>query len=67
MEVFQFCAFWSPTEKQFKEEGMKPKMVVDIQTVIAMDEDAVKTVAARAIPDEFDDQLDQVTVVVRPF
>lgn len=62
MKLFEYAAFYIPTEK-----GEKAAIVVPPTTVLAKTEEVAKSLAARAIPAEYADNLDKVTVVVRPF
>lgn len=66
-KLFQFALIWNPTEKQVKDEGLKPVLVHDVQAIMANDDKHAQTIAARAIPEKFSDQLDQIMVVIRPF
>ena len=65
--LFQYAVLWHPTEKQLKEEGLKSKLLVDMTTVLAADQQSVTMSAAMAIPTEYKDQLDQIEIAVRPF
>lgn len=65
--LFQVCSIWNPTEKQVKDEGLKAKLITDIETVLSQDEQTVRMKAAMSIPDEYRDQLEQIDIVVRPF
>lgn len=67
MKIFQYTAFWSPTEKE-QENGDKPTMIFEqVRMVLASTVEQANLHAARAIPDEWVDKLEQVTLVVRPF
>lgn len=66
-KLFQYVIIWNPTEKQIKDEGMKPKLVKDVTNVLAVDLASVNMQAAMNIPKEYSDQLDQVQIAVRPF
>jgi hypothetical protein len=65
-KMFQFAVIWNPTAEQEK-EGQKAKILVEPRTVLGKDEKAITMLAVRAIPSEYDEQLDQVDVIVRPF
>lgn len=65
--LFQYAVLWHPTEKQVKEDGNKSKLIVDLQTILAADQQSVMMTAAMAIPAEYKDQLDQIEIAVRPF
>ncbi len=65
-KLFEYAAIWHPNEKEL-EQGKSSKIIVDVNTVVAKDQNSATLVAARAIPEEFVEQLDRVEVVVRPF
>lgn len=66
MQLFEYSIFWVPTEQQ-KKDGKKAEILEYPTAVLASNKEAAQTIAARAIPDEYVDQLDQVTICVRPF
>ena len=65
-KLFQIAAICRPNEKQ-DENGEKAKVIVEVQTVLAKDQNTAIMLAARAIPDAYKDQLSQIEVAVRPF
>lgn len=66
MQLFEYSIFWTPNEQQ-KKDGKKAAILVNTTATLSANKDAAEVVAARAIPDEYVDQLDQVTICVRPF
>lgn len=64
--LFEFAVVFSPTEAEIK-AGTKPAIIVDRQMVLAKDLSGATMLAARAIPEEWADRLDQLTVACRPF
>jgi len=66
MKLFQYAIIWEPTEAQVK-EGQKPKLIIDITSIVAADDKSANMIAARAIPEEYISQLDQVKIALRPF
>ena len=66
MKVFQYVAMLHPTEKE-KENGATSKLIVDVKTVAAKDIGSATLAAARALPEDVVDKLDQVELVIRPF
>jgi len=58
-DIFEYLVIYDGDDKS--------KIIVGVTQVIADNEDAVKLIAARAIPKEYEDKLDDVRVVVRPF
>jgi len=67
MKLYQYAILFEPTEKQIKEEGAKPKIVQDIRSHIAKDEQSVLMFAASQIPAEYREQMDQIKIPVVPF
>ncbi len=69
--LFQYAVLWHPKEDKQLAGGTtiteKSKIVKELTTVLAIDDKAVAILAARAIPEEYVDQLDQIEVLVRPF
>ena len=64
--AFQYLVIWDPTETQ-QAEGDVSKIIVQPAIVLAKTEEVALLHAARAIPDEYIDQLDQCRVAIRPF
>lgn len=66
-KLFQFAILWHPTEKQVKDEGLKSKVIVDLKTILANDQNSASMSAAMEIPSDYKSQLDQVEIAIRPF
>ena len=66
-KLFQYAILWHPTEKQVKEEGLKSKVIIDLKTITASDQNVAGMAAATDIPDENLSELDQIEIVLRPF
>ena len=66
-KLFQYAVLWHPTEKQVKEENAKSKLIVDLKTILANDQNSVNMTAAMEIPADYKTQLDQIEIAVRPF
>lgn len=66
-KLFQYVVIWNPTEKQVKEENLKPKIIVDVTDILSDNDNSVRMSAAMNIPSEYKDQLDQIDIAVRPF
>lgn len=66
MELFQYVIFWTPTTDQAK-EGKKPEIIVEFKTVLAKSKESANMLAAKEIPDKYNDEIDQVTIALRPF
>jgi len=65
MKLFEYAVIYVPSEKE--QEVKKAKILVPPQVVLAKDAEAVKLKAAKLIPDEFEEELHNVQVVVRSF
>ncbi|HYD92473.1 MAG TPA: hypothetical protein VEA37_13430 [Flavobacterium sp.] len=65
--LFQYAIIWHPTEKQVKDESLKSKVLVELKTILAVDQNAVSMAAAMEIPADKKSELDQIEIVVRPF
>lgn len=65
-QLFSYAIIWHPTEEQAK-EGKKSIVVVQPTTVLANSQANAATIAARAIPEDYITQLDQVDIAIRPF
>lgn len=65
-KLYEVAAFWSPSEREY-DKGTRPKVVMGPEVLLAKDDATARTLAAREIPDEFVDDIDKVTIVVRPF
>jgi hypothetical protein len=64
--LFQYAVLWQPTTEESK-EGKQPKLVVDLTTILAVDQAAASLAVAMDIPKEYKEQLDQIEIAIRPF
>ena len=70
MKLFEYAVLYHPHQtKEQKDRGeqAKSKLLIDVTRVLARDDKEVTLMAARAIPEEYLDKLNQVEVAVRPF
>ena len=65
-QLFNYAVIWNPTEKQAK-EGEKSKLVVAPTTLLAKDVNTASILVAKQIPDEYNEQLEQLQIVISPF
>lgn len=63
-KLYEYVIIWHPTEKQ-ENDGQKAEIVTDLTRVLAKDISSAQTLAARAIPERYLDQLDQIEVLFR--
>lgn len=66
MKLFEYVAILHPTEDE-KKAGVKSSLIVPITPALAKDAEQATLLAARAIPPEYIDRLEQIEVAVRPF
>lgn len=65
-KLFEYTVIWHPTKEESK-SGKKSEMIVKPTIQLGADDKGVGMKAIKAIPAQYDGQLDQVEVVVRPF
>jgi hypothetical protein len=65
--LFQYAILWHPTEKQAKDEGLKSKLLVELKTILASDQNSVAMAAAMEIPVDKKGELEQIEICLRPF
>lgn len=69
-KLFQIAILFHPVQTQAeKDAGASPKtkLVKQPEFVLAVDEKQASTLAARMIPDEYVDKLDQIELAIAPF
>lgn len=62
--LFEFVVLWHPSEKNEKEQS---KVVIDRTLRLATDEKSVALFAAKQVPSEYDNKLDELEILIRPF
>lgn len=67
MKLFDYAVIHHPKKKDKDTETKASKLIVVPTTILAKDENTALMLAARAIPEEYVDKLDEVEVAVRPF
>ena len=68
--LYEYAVIHHPKAKKDaagNEEPVKSKLVTDVTRVLASTPEEVSILAARSIPDEYLDKIEQVEIVVRPF
>lgn len=69
--LFEYAVLWHPKEKKDAAgnpmETKKSQIVKPPTMEIAAKEEEVAMIAARAIPEEYMDKLDEIEIIVRPF
>lgn len=70
-KLFEYAVLFHPKEKKDAAgnplEEKKSIIVTDLTRVLAVSDKEVAMLAAKAIPNEYDDKLEQVEIVIRPF
>ena len=65
---FEIMILWHPTAKQADEDAtLATKIVVEKEMVLSSSDKTAAILASKKIPDEYNNQLDQLEVLVRPF
>lgn len=67
MNLYEYAVIKDEKRDKDGELVDEAELVVEPTPVLARDEEQAQLLAARAIPDAVIDQLDRLTVVVRPF
>ena len=65
-EPFQYLLILRPTEEEAK-QAIQSDIIDGPITVLAKDEATARILAARAIPAQFEKDIDRIEVAVRPF
>lgn len=63
MKIFEFAAIYVPKGK----DAAKAEIIVKPTTILAKDDKQAGMLAARALPEEFLNRLDDIEIAVRPF
>lgn len=63
VQVFEFLALFVPDADSTE----SAEIIVPLETVLTTNIETAKIKAARLIPSEYDDKLENVVLVVRPF
>lgn len=67
LKLYEYAVILQPKEDKDGEVVEEGKLIVEPKTVLAADDAQASLIAGRAIPDEFMDRLDRLTLAVRPF
>lgn len=70
MKLYEYAVIFNPlATKDEKDRGEKPKskLIVDVTRILSNNDKEAMMLAARAIPSEYTDKLDQVEIALRPF
>jgi hypothetical protein len=67
LKLYEYAVIQQPKLDKDGHEIESGKVIVEPTSELAKDEQQATLLAARAIPDEFIEDLDRITLVVRPF
>lgn len=67
MDVYMVVVVLVPTPKQLHDDGAVPTIIVPATAVIAKDEQTAAMKAARLVPQEYAEKVDQLEVKIVPF
>lgn len=65
--VYMVCVVLNPTQKAKHDDGAVPTIIVQPTAVIARDQQTAAMKAARLVPQEYADKVDQLEVKIVPF
>lgn len=65
-KLYEYAVIYTPPKQKDEPQG-RAVLVVDVKRVLAETDAEVSILAARAIPDEYTDKLDNVQIAIRPF
>lgn len=65
VRLYEFAVYYAPPQDE--EDADEPQMIVEPDTILSGSKKAVQLKAARQIPESFDDKLEDVYIVIRPF
>lgn len=70
-KLFEYAVLYHPREKKDAAgnplESKKSILVGEVARIIAGSDKEVAMLAAKSIPDEYNDKLEDVEIVIRPF
>jgi len=70
-KLFEYAVLYHPKEKKDAVgnplETKKSIVVTDVKRIVATSDKEVGMLAAKSIPPEYEDKLDDVEIVIRPF
>lgn len=68
MKIYEIAILYAPKSSDTAALKQEPaKLLVAPKAIVAKSQEAAQIVAARMIPEEYVDRLDEVQVAVRPF
>lgn len=67
--IYEYAVLFHPKPKRVGDETVTEpsQILVDVKRVVAQDDKGVAILAAREIPTDYLDKLEQVEIAIRPF
>lgn len=66
-QLFEYVIFLQGKKNRDGDVKEKPEIVAPLALILAEDQEQATLLAGRAIPEEYLDRIDRLTVAVRPF
>jgi hypothetical protein len=69
-KLFEYAILYHPKPKKAKDGELieqKSEVVCEPKRLLALDDKQVAMLAARALPEEYVDKLEEIEIIVRPF
>jgi len=66
-KLFEYAVLYHPRKKEKDADEKRSVLITSPTTLLASDEKEVAILAARNIPEQYIDKLEDVEIVVRPF
>lgn len=66
MKLYEYAVLWHPNKKE-EEDGKRTEMLIAPTVTLSQDEKSVGMKAAMSIPPQYQDKLDQIDILIRPF
>lgn len=65
-KLYEYVIFWEPSTKE-ENEGLKPTILLGPKPLLSNNEKTATMFASRQIPEKYSNNLEQITIAVRPF
>ena len=67
--IYEYAVLFHPKPRKVGDETVtdKSEILVDVKRVVATDDKSVAILAAREIPTDYLDKIEQVEIAIRPF
>lgn len=65
-KLYEYALIYHPKSKK-NQESKPSELIGDVKRILAPNNEVAKMTAVRDIPEKYNDMLDRVDVVIRPF